>query len=307
MKAIDRAIARLAREQHGVVARRQLLKLGIESNRVKGRIQRGQLHVVHQGVYAVGHPVVSREGRWMAGVLACGPDAVLSHRSAAQLWDLLRRSAIEIEVTRSTGWRAQPGLAVHRGSIPSDERAAVDGIPVTSVPRTILDLAMVERRTQVKRALHEAEVRRLGDTLSVVNLLERYPRRPGTRLLRELLGADVVAEGVMVNDFEELFEALVERYDLPRPRFNADLALAGRILRPDCLWPNHGLIVELDGGAVHRTRKAFESDRERDRTLLAAGWRVMRVTWRQLKNDPEAVATDLRSALNATRPASSPV
>lgn len=304
---VDQVIAEMAARQHGVVARRQLLQAGIGSDRIKGRIQRGQLHSLHPGVYAVGHLVVDREGRWMAGVLACGPDAVLSHRSAAQLWGLLRRSAIEIEVTRSTGWRGQPGLAIHRGSIPSDERMVVDGIPVTTVPRTILDLAVLGNWTQVKRALHEAEVQRLDDALSVADLLQRYPCRPGTRLLRELLGSDLVAEGVTVNDFEELFEALVEKHDLPWPRFNADLAVAGRILRPDCLWPDHGLIVELDGRATHGTRRAFESDRERDRTLLAAGWRVMRVTWRQLQDDPDTVATDLQSALHVTRPASSPV
>jgi very-short-patch-repair endonuclease len=305
-KGPDWVIAELAERQHGVVARRQLLDAGLCPRTIGLRLERGSLHGIHLGVYSVGHSVLGKNGRWMAAVLACGPGAVLSHRSAAMAWGLLRISGLP-EVTRPGKFRPRRGIVARFASVPSDERGVVDGIPLTSVPRTILDLAVLGNRTHVRRALHEAEVQRLDDALSVADLLQRYPRRPGTRLLRELLGSDLVAEGVTVNDFEELFEALVEKHDLPRPRFNADLAVAGRILRPDCLWPDHGLIVELDGRATHETRRAFESDRKRDRTLLAAGWRVMRVTWRQLQDGPDTVAADLRSALHVTRPASSPV
>jgi very-short-patch-repair endonuclease len=177
----------------------------------------------------------------------------------------------------------------------------VDGIAVTTVSRTILDLAAVVPRRQLERALNEAEVLGLTDTLSVPDLLGRYPRRRGAAVLRALLDDDAAPRGVPHNDLEERFAALIERKGLSRPRFNADVVAGGRFFSVDCLWREQGLIVELDGRAVHGTRKAFESDRERDRLLIAEGWRVMRVTWRQLRDQDAAVAADLRRALESRR------
>jgi very-short-patch-repair endonuclease len=145
--------------------------------------------------------------------------------------------------------------------------------------------------------LNEVEVQGLTDPLSIPDLLERYPRRRGTAVLRALLDKGVGNDGITKNDFEEMFVPLLDSYGLPRPRFNADLSVAGRFFSVDCLWRRERLIVELDGGAVHRTRKAFEGDRERDRLLLVEGWRVMRITWRQLSNDRTRIAADLRTAL----------
>lgn len=138
-------------------------------------------------------------------------------------------------------------------------------------------------------------MRRLYDQLSIMDLLQRYPRRPGSVLLREVLGAEA---GATVNDFEDEFAALLERHRLPRPRFNADLFVGDRNFRPDCLWDEARLIVELDGREAHATEKAFEDDRERDRLLLLDGWRVMRVTWRQLHGQETALAGDVRMALS---------
>jgi very-short-patch-repair endonuclease len=181
--------------------------------------------------------------------------------------------------------------------LPDDERTVVDGIPVTTVPRTVLDFATHASRRQVERALNEMEVRRLADRLSIPDLLARYPGRRGTAVLRELLDEGAEGRGVTENDFEELFVPLLDSHGLPRPRFNADIAVAGRFFRADCLWWRERLIVELDGRAVHGTHKAFEDDRERDRLLLADGWRVMHVTWRQLRDDGPRIAADLRAAL----------
>jgi very-short-patch-repair endonuclease len=181
--------------------------------------------------------------------------------------------------------------------LPADERTVVDGIPVTSVPRTVLDLAAVLPKQRLERALNEVEVQGLTDRLSIPDLLARYPRRRGSAVLRSLLGEGAAARGVTKNDFEERFAALVDSHGLPKPRFNADLAIRGRFFSVDCLWANERLIVELDGGAVHGTPRAFESDRERDRLLLADGWRVMRVTWRQLRDQGAAIASDVRKAL----------
>jgi very-short-patch-repair endonuclease len=173
----------------------------------------------------------------------------------------------------------------------------VAGIPVTTVPRTIFDLAAVASRREVERALHEMETLRLTDSLSIQDLLKRYPGRRGSAILRVLLKDVTPTAGSTKNDFEELFVSLLDSHDLPRPRFNADVAVAGRFFSVDCLWPNERLIVELDGRAVHGTRQAFEADRERDRRLMIDGWRVMRVTWRQLRDQEAAIADDLRAAL----------
>jgi very-short-patch-repair endonuclease len=181
--------------------------------------------------------------------------------------------------------------------LPDDERTVVDGIPVTTVPRTILDLAAVASRRQVERVLNEVEVRELNDRLSIPDLLARYPRRRGTPVLRDLLSEDAEAAGVTRNDFEETLVSLLDSHRLPRPRFNADVAVAGRFFSADCLWQRERLIVELDGRTVHGTRKAFESDRERDRLLMVDGWRVMRVTWRQLRRDGARIAADIGTAL----------
>ncbi len=176
----------------------------------------------------------------------------------------------------------------------------VDGIPVTSVHRTIFDLAGMSRRRQVERAMNEAEVRRLTDRLSIPDLLERHPRARGAATLRELLAARTPG-GITVNDFEEDFVAFLDAHLLPRPALNAPLAAAGRFFSIDCLWRDRRLAIELDGRAAHGTASAFESDRERDRILQAEGWRTARITWRQLQDDPEAVAADLRRLL-ASRP-----
>jgi predicted transcriptional regulator of viral defense system len=176
---VDRVAGKLAARQHGVVSRRQLILLGVGPRTVEERVKRGAWHRVHVGVYAVGHSGLNEEGRWMAAVLACGCEAVLSHRSAGRCWSMLAHAPALPEVTRPSRFRARPGIVARRSALPLDEVAIVDGIPVTSVSRTLLDLAVLTR-PQMERALNEAEVRRLTDELSVPDLLERYPRRRGS-------------------------------------------------------------------------------------------------------------------------------
>lgn len=293
---VDRVIGELAEPQHGLVTRQQLLDRGIRSGAIEGRVGCGQLHVVHRGVYAVGHRLLSVHGRWMAAVLACGPGAVLSRRSAGQLWQIVPPASHWPEVTRPPACRGLNGIAVHRGLVRPDERGELLGIPVTSVARTQFDLAGVLSKRGLERAMNEAEVRGLTDRLSLWDLLERYPRRRGAANLRALLGARVPV-GVTESELEELFVGFLDAYGLPRPRLNATLPIRGRLLRPDCMWPERRLLVELDGRAAHGTDQAYEGDRQRDRILLVEGWRSMRVTWHQLRAEPAAIAADLRLLL----------
>jgi very-short-patch-repair endonuclease len=293
---VEGAVRELAERQHGVVARRQLLEMGCGAGWIEKRVRRGLLLRLHQGVYALGHRVLSRDARWLAAVLACGDGALLSHRSAAQLWLISPNRSIEPEIARSGHFRGQAGIRAHRTAIADDEWTVEGGIPVTSPLRTIFDLAAVVGRRQLERAWHEAEVRGLRDRVSLPTLLERYPRRRGTRALRGLLASTEPVRFTR-NDFEEAFAVLIDAHGLPRPRMNADLALRGRFFQVDALWEPQRVVLELDGRAVHGTARNFESDRERDRTLMAEGWRTLRVTWRQLRDEPDSVAGDLRSTL----------
>jgi very-short-patch-repair endonuclease len=231
----------------------------------------------------------------MAAVLACGPGAVLSHRSAGQLWELVPRTPIEPEVTRPRAFRGLEGIRAHRALLPPDEVGALLGIPVTSAPRTQFDLASVLSPHQVERSFNEMEVQRLTDPLSIGDLIERHPRHRGVATLRAVMAAG--ASGVTRRGLEERFAALLDAHGLPRPRFKATLPVRGRLLEVDCMWRAERLIVELDSSTVHGTRRAFESDRQRDRILLVEGWRSTRVTWRQLQCEADEVVADLRRLL----------
>jgi very-short-patch-repair endonuclease len=160
-----------------------------------------------------------------------------------------------------------------------------------------LDLAGVLTKSQIERALNEAEVLRLTDRLSVPDLLERYPRRRGSAVLRALFRDRTAVRGITRRELERRFKAVLDGIDLPRPRRNAHVSVQGRFFEVDCLWAAQRLIVELDGRESHGTDLAFEKDRERDRLLLVEGWRVTRITWRQLRDDAPAVIADLRRLL----------
>jgi very-short-patch-repair endonuclease len=294
---LDRAVATLAGRQHGMVARWQLLDAGLSEQMIKTRLRHGGLHRFHRGTFAYGHRAITQESRWMAAVLASGPLAVLSHRSAGQLWGLAPRSSIAPEVTRPARAGRRPHLVVHRGTLLGDEVVRRRGIPVTSVPRTMLDLAATRPEREVERAWNEMEVREHKDRLSVPRLLERYPGRKGSVLLARLANREELSVGITRNDFEEAFLALIDRHHLPRPRMNAHVRLRGRFYEIDCFWERERVAIELDGGAAHKTAKAFNDDRERDRILTAERFTTTRVTWHHLHHTPTEVASDLHRIL----------
>jgi very-short-patch-repair endonuclease len=233
----------------------------------------------------------------MAAALSAGPSAVLSHRSAGSLWRILPPLSIAPEVTRPTRSERRSGLRVHCGVLRSDEITRLDGIPVTSAPRTVLDLAAVSNKRQMEKALNELEVRGITDDLSIPDLLERYPRKRGSAKLRALYREETAVRGITRKELEEQFAVLLRSTDLPLPRLNADVAVQGRFFEADCLWADQRLIVELDGRAAHGTHRAFEKDRERDRLLQSEGWYVVRITWRQLRGEAPSVIADLRRML----------
>lgn len=250
------------------------------------------MHPVHRGVYAVGHRVLTKEAWWMAAVVFAGPDAMLSHRSGAALWRVRPTARTRVEVTTPRKLRTLPSLLPHCAVVPDDEITTVDGIRVTSLPRTLLDLAGVVDRQALQRALNQAEIRRLGSTLSLAELLDRYPRKAGSATLRRLL-ADF-EPAVTRSELEDAFLAFLAETTLPAP--NVNTIVEGEEV--DFAWPEQRLVVELDGFDTHSTRQAFEDDRARDRKLQAAGWRVMRVTWRQLHGDPRTLERQLHALLN---------
>jgi predicted transcriptional regulator of viral defense system len=299
--ALDRALSRLAERQHGVVTRRQLLKLGITPRTVDYRIEHARLHPVHHGVYAVGHPGLTAHGRWTAAVLAHGPTAVLSHRSAASLWGVLRSVRTIIEVTAPRRW-SRLGVKLHRSCLRGDEVTVKDGIPVTSVPRTLFDLARVLRPQALERAIGQAEALRLTDPLSLPDLLERHRGCRGAATLRAVLADGRTEPTVTRSDLEDLFLTFLDAHGLPRPQVNVGIEARGRWMECDFVWRTHRLIVELDGRETHNTGAAFERDRARDRALQVSGWRVVRITWRQLHADGDRIAADLRDLLGRRYP-----
>jgi very-short-patch-repair endonuclease len=295
---LEQAVARLAAGQHGVVGRSQLEALGLGEEAIRHRRSLGRLHRLTVGAFAVGHRAVSTKGWWMAAVLTCGADAALSHHAAAALWGIRNPHHGAVDVTLPRKSRSCRSIRRHYSPLPADEVTVEDGIPVTGVPRTILDLAASESTDRVGGLLREAEFRELHDRLSLPDLLERYPGRRGVRRVREALRrVEGLPPGRTESPLEERFGDFLNRHRLPQPRFNDWIVLGPRRFQVDCHWPGSGQIVELDGWSAHATRSAFREDRARDRALRAGGYTVTRLTWSQLSDEPEQIATDLRLLL----------
>lgn len=303
---IDWLIARLAERQHGVVARRQVEGMGLGRRGIEVRLRSGRLHRIHAGVYAVGHRAISGRARWMAAVLFCGPEAVLSHRSAAALWGIRNPTSGAIEVTTPAKSRSRGAIRRHYSRLPADEVTEQDGIPVTTVPRTVFDIAAQSGADDAEAALRQAEYLRLYDRLSLPDLLDRYPGRRGSKAVRQCLARRRLTAGRGRSWLEDVFLPFLDRHELPRPgQLNAWIEVRGKRVEVDCYWPQLSAIVELDGFAAHGTRIAFREDRARDRRLLAAGYGVARIAPEQLEDEPAEVAADLR-ALLVTRPPPGP-
>jgi predicted transcriptional regulator of viral defense system len=286
---LDRRLAGLAARQHGVVARAQLVALGLSDEAIRKRAVAGRLHRLHRGVYAVGHPAVTQHGGWMAAVLACGPGAVLSHGSAAQLWGLpWRQKRIDVTVPGSGGRQRRRVVIVHRARLEPNEVTNRDGIPVTSPGRTLVDLADYGRVRALKRAVDEAHFLRLD----MSDMTPRRGRR-GSGLVAAVLERHQPGSTRTKSDLEEAVLAMCSRFGLPEPEVNSDT----EGYESDFVWRAARLILEADSRAAHLTPAAFERDRLRDADLTAAGWRVVRVTERRLLAQPDVVAAQLRRLL----------
>jgi predicted transcriptional regulator of viral defense system len=284
-------VADLAARQHGLVTRVQLRKLGLSGGLIDHRLRSGGLHRVHTGVYALAYRSQTPHARMMAAVLACGPGAALSHRSAAELWGFgpARRGAVEVTVP---GQRRPNGIIAHRSLTLAAHVATLHRIPVTTAARTLIDLAAVLDDARLGRAINDAHIKRLVALEELAELAARSRGRATARV-SDLLGANAPTRSVL----EDRFLAFLDKHALPRPEVNQ--RAAGHEV--DALWPEQRLIVELDGRAFHDGPAAFERDRERDAQLMAAGYRVLRITWRRLSTRGDQEARRLRALLEADR------
>jgi very-short-patch-repair endonuclease len=294
-QSLGRHAWELARQQHGVIARRQLLELGLSAQSIQHRLSRARLHRVERGVYAVGRSDLTRRGRWMAAVLAGGPGAVLSYDSAAALWGIRPVHAGRIEITVPV-WsgRRRPSLVVYRrpNMHPSDV-AARDGIPVTGIVRTFIDIARQLDQLSLERAINEADRLGLIDPETLFTALDDYRAQRGTGALREILGRHTFR--LTDSELERQFLRLIEAAHLPMPVTSKRL----NGFKVDFYWPHLGLVVETDGLRYHRTPAQQARDRLRDQAHTAAGMTPLRFTHEQVRFEARYVRETLRTV--ATR------
>ncbi len=281
----DATAWRLARRQHGVLARRQLQRLGFSSREIERRIERGRLHAIARGVYAVGRRDLSPNGRWMAAVLACGETACLSHRSAGALFGICkeRNGVIEASV-RHRGKIERPGIRVRsRPSLPSHDIGALHRIPITSPVRTLIDLATELPPKSLERAVNEADKMDVIDPDSLRCSLDAYSGVPGVKPLRFLLDRDTFV--LTDEELERLFLPLALESGLSLPLVKEML----NGYEVDFLWPELKLVVETDGLRYHRTPSAQARDARRDQAHTAAGYARLRFSHHQVKHEPDYV------------------
>jgi very-short-patch-repair endonuclease len=291
---VDRVLAGFAGRQEGMVSHAQLLAGGLGRGAIELRLRNGRLHPYHRGVFSVGHTRLTPRARLWAAVLACGgPGAsLLGLRGAAAPWDLMPMPSGLIDVITLRRSGSRPGIRVHRStSLEPQDITDIDGLPLTNPTRTLIDLADQLTPHRLQRVLHRAEILRILDVTAIHARLASLPGRR-SRTLRHALATLQRGPDVTRSELEERFLALVAHYKLPRPHVNARV----EGYEVDFYWPDHNLIVETDGAATHLKLAAFEQDRARDAHLTALGYRVIRITWRQLEQ-PETVARLLLSLM----------
>ena len=258
-----------------MISRSQLVGLGAAKDAIRRWVAEERLYRLHRGVYAVGHQALTPKSHFIAAVYACGPGSLLSHRAAGAVQGLLDATAV-IEVTAARGCKPKSGIVVHRSRIVHpDDRAEVDGIPTTSVARTLVDLADVLNERQLTRAVRQAELLKVFDLRAIEAALERLPGRKGRHRLKRVLVAYEPEPHLLRSRAERRLKRLCERHHLPQPQFNIEIAG----YEVDVYWPEAKLAVEFDGAATHHTRHAFHADRRRDRALATEGIQTLRVTW----------------------------
>ena len=302
VEAADLAVSRIAASQRGVVTYEQLLAAGLSRGAIAHRLATGRLHRLHRGVYLVGHPVPPPLALETAALLSCGDGAVLSHGSAAALWGFDAPGSM-IDVTISGRERGNlDGVRVHCvRSLWVTEVRRRQGLPVTSPARTLLDFAEVAPLDELEQAVAEARRSGLVRDGELEAQVERSPGRHGVKPLRALLKREG-GPAFTRSKAEKRLLALIRRARLPPPRCN--VPVAGHEV--DFLWPASKLVVEFDSWEFHRGRDAFEKDRRRDADLLLGGYRVLRITWRRLAEEPETVVAQIATALAERRPSSRP-
>jgi very-short-patch-repair endonuclease len=273
-----------------VIARRQLLDLGLSAKAIKHRVSTGRLHVLHRGVYAVGRPELTQRGRWMAAVLACGPSAALSHGTAAALWGIRRAPVHEMEMSVEFGERCRPAnIRVHRRA--HLETTTQHGIPVTTIAATFIDLPSFLDLDPLEAAINEADKLDLIDPEALRARLDNAGRRPGIARLRGTL--DRHATNVTDSELERQFLRIVRAAELPPPQTQSQQ----RGFRVDFLWPELGLVVETDGLRYHRTPAQQAKDRIRDQAHTAAGLTPLRFTRAQVIYASAHVQRTLRAVI----------
>jgi len=286
-ETLGRRIEALATRQGGVVSRSQLLQLGLSPDGIARRHARRELIRLHQGVYAVGHRRLTSRARELAAVISCGPDALLSHRSAGSRHGLLRSTSPRIEVSVPRGRRSRPGIVVHRRRVLGpDNRVVLEDIPMTSVARTIVDLASSPELGRMLDAAERAATRDVGGDRSGSGTA---PDAARTGSATPSAGPLPFRARLYPQRGRAAVAALCRRHGLPMPQVN--LWIEGYEI--DFFWADAALAVEVDGRAFHSGTRAFHDDRRRDRALLAAGIQTARVTWADLL-DPSHLADELR-------------
>jgi hypothetical protein len=298
----DWPLSELAESQNGVAGLDQLRGIGLTQRTAEYRATQGGLHRVHRGVYAVGHRSIGQLGALRAAVLACGDGAVVSHGTAAAFYDLRDHWPVLIDITggRQAG-RKHDGIRCRRCRYPTPEEIVVhDGIPFTSPARALIDSAGMLGIPSLRRMVERAAVRRLLDLEAVDRAMEQAQRRRGIGALRMIL-EDWRTDDGSVPDVRSEFEALVLprliAMGLPRPVCNKTLVLDGERLMVDFLWERQRVVVETDGASTHETPVAFQRDRRRDQILVAAGYRVPRATWAQIRDELDAVVRRIARTL----------
>lgn len=289
-------MAALAAAQFGVISLAQLRALGLSERGVRNAVAAGRLHRVHRGVYAVGRADLTSEGHWMAAILTCGEGAVLSYVTAAAHFGIRPSAASQIDVTIP---RAAPvsrrKLRVHRHpDLTSADVTTHEGLPVTNVSRTLLDLASILRRSEVARACDQAAILRLYDQREMDDVLLRSRGRKGVRLLRQVLAEGDLGENVPMSPLEEGFLSLVLEAGLPKPGINRWLRLGDHYLRVDFIWYEDRLVVETDGARYHSTGFARLRDQERDCLLDNYGWNHARFDWNDVFGHPSRTVNEVR-------------
>lgn len=297
MRAREQELTRLATRQHGVVAQRQLLAIGFSEKAIKVRLNAGRLNTIHREVYAVGHSRVSRNGRWLGAVLAYGDSALLSHQTAAALWELAGSRSSPIHVSAPAGHqglRRRSGIWIHRGQLHPEDRDERAGIPVTTVARTLFDYAEAVGFQRLEKAWEEADRLKRLRLAEVERVCERGYGRRALKPIRRLL-AETRAVTRTRSPLEDRFQRFCRLHDLPPHGTNVEVL--GKEV--DVLWPAAKLIVELDSWEFHSHRAAFQRDRARDTQLLVAGYRTVRVTHDHLDKEAIILATEIRGLLRA--------